>query len=221
MFLQFGYAGALRPGVSLILAGCLMRCALLKLGLVLLLIAPTMAQMRSTISTGPIHGGPPHPPGVTFRQNFGHHSHRGNGFGNVVYPYGFYDDFYDEPYRDVVEQPAPVVVVRDAQPAAAPAPAIQPAAVEPRMIEIPEAIAVRSMPIAKAVPAVFIFSDGRRIEAQNYTITDSLLTIKDARRPAVQIPLDQLNVEATLAENHQQGLDLRLPESRSEILIGF
>jgi hypothetical protein len=202
------------------MTGCLMRCALLKLGLVLLLIAPAMAQMRSTISAGPIHGGPPHPPGVIFRQGIGHHFHRGNGFGTVVYPYGFYDNgFYDEPYGDVAERPTPVVVMRDAPPA--PAPPVQLIPVEPKMIEVPEAIAVRSTPLAKPVPAVFILSDGRRIETQNYTITDSLLTIKDPRRPAVQIPLDQLNVEATLAENHQHGLDLQLPESRSEILIGF
>jgi hypothetical protein len=179
-----------------------------------------MAQMRSTISAAPIHGGPPHPPGVTFRQGFGHHFHRGNGFGTVVYPYGFYDDgFYDEPYRDVAEQPTPVVVVRDAPPA--PAQPAQLIPVEPKMIEVPEAVAARTMTFAKAVPAVFILSDGRRIESQNYTITDAFLTIKESRHPATQIPIAQLNVEATLAENHQRGLDLQLPESRSEILIGF
>ena len=176
--------------------------------------------MRSTISAGPIRISRPHPPGVFTRPGFGRHFH-GNSFGTVIYPYGWYDGFYDGGYSEVVEQPAPpVVIVRDAPatiPSAAP---VQIAPVEPKIIDVPEPVAVATG-IAKTPAAIFILSDGRRVESQNYTITDTILTIKEPHRAAMQVPLGQLNLEATLAENHKRGLDLQLPESRSEILISF
>ena len=97
-----------------------MRSAFLRLGVVLLLVTPGFAQMRSTISAGPVRGA--HPGGIISRPEFGRHFHRGNRFGMVVYPFGFYDGYYgyDEPYSEVVEQPAPVVVVRDERPALPP-----------------------------------------------------------------------------------------------------
>jgi hypothetical protein len=206
--------------------GCLMKSALLNFVVALLLVLPGLAQMRSTISAGPIrsagpfNGGRPHPPGIYFRHGFRRHF-GGNGFGTVVYPYGLYDGFYDDGYPDVVEQPAPpVVIVREAPAASAPAPPVALAQAEPKMIDVPEAVAP-SANLTRTPAAVFILSDGRRLESQNYTITDSVLTVKEPHRPAVQVPLSQLNIDATLAENHQRGLDLRLPESRSEIVIGF
>lgn len=201
-----------------------MKSALLHFAVAILLVVPGVAQMRSTISAGPMHSAGPfnggHGPSIAFRPGFGRHFHR-NGFGTIVYPYGFYDDFYDGAYdRSYPEQPPPpVVIVRDA-PAATPPAAVQVAPADPKMIEVPEASTVFSS-LAKTPTAVFILADGRRLESQNYTITDSVLTIKEPHRAAIQVPLGQLNIDATLAENHQRGLDLRLPESRSEILLGF
>lgn len=211
-----------------------MKSALLNFVVAVLLVIPGVAQMRSTISAGPMHapgtfnGSRPHPPGVFFRNGFDRHFH-GNRFGTFIYPVGFYDGFYDDSYNgypEAPEQPTPpVVVIRDA-PAAPPA-AVQAVPAEPKMIEVAEPVAVTSKPgktpvvLTKTPAAVFILSDGRRLESQNYTITDSVLTIKEPYRSAVQVPLSQLNIDATLAENHQRGLDLRLPESRSEILLGF
>lgn len=203
-----------------------MKSTLLTFTVAALLVVPGVAQMRSTNSSGPIHAGRTfnggHGPGIGFRPGFGRHFH-GNRFGTVIYPFGlydgFYDGFYDNGYRDVPDQPAsPVVVVRDAPAATAPATPVPPA--EPKMIEVPEPAKVASN-IARTPAAVFVLSDGRRLETQTYTITDSVLTIKELHRPAMQVPLDQLNVEATLAENHQRGLNLQLPENRSEIVIGF
>ncbi len=198
-----------------------MRSALLRFAIVLSLVAPGVAQMRSTISAGHTHGSPGHSPVIITRPGFGHHLHR-NGFGTVLYPFGLYDGYngYDEPYPEVVEKPAPVVIVRDEAPAAPAAP-VQATPVEPKMIEVPALVAAPANPAARAPAAVFIFTDGRRLEAQSYTITDSILTIKEPRQPAMQIPLDRLNLDATLAENHRRGLDLQLPESRSEIFLGF
>lgn len=212
-----------------------MKSTLLNLAVAVVLVLPGVAQMRSTISAGPMHapgtfqGGAPgtfhggHGPGIAFRPGFGRHFH-GNHFGTVIYPFGlydgFYDGFYDGAYPNEVEQPAPpVIIVRDAPAASAPAAPVV-ALADPKMIEVPAPVAAPSN-LANTPAAVFILSDGRRVQSQNYTITDSILTIKEPHRPAIQIPLDQLNIEATLAENHQHGLDLRLPENKSEIVIGF
>jgi hypothetical protein len=194
-----------------------MRSRLLAFVAGLLLVLPVSAQTRSTISTGPIAR--PNPPsGIRFNNHF----HHGNNFGRTaIYPYGFYDDFYGDRYPEVVEQPAPVVVVRDERPvASAPVmPALPPA--DPKMIEVPSGPNGIAKGPAAPVTAIFILSDGRKIEAQNYTVTDKFLTVKESHRPAVQIPVDQLNVDATLAANHARGLDLQLPESKSEILLSF
>jgi hypothetical protein len=93
---------------------------------------------------------------------------------------------------------------------------------DPKLIEIPESTVRAAIKAPdRTVSTVFVLADGRRIESQNYTVTDSILTIKESHHPALQIPLDQVNVEATLAANRERGLDLQLPESKSEILISF
>jgi hypothetical protein len=195
-----------------------MKSALLRFGVLLSLVVAGMAQMRSTISAGPIHIGRPHPPGIFRQPDFGRRFH-GNGLGTIIYPYGMYDGFYDTGYREVVEQPAPpVVIVRDVS--AGPAAPVQVAPADPKVIDVPEPIVVSSK-VARTPTAIFILSDGRRLESQNYTITDTTLTIQEPHRSAMQVPLDRLNLEATQLENHKRGLDLQFPEGRSEILISF
>lgn len=182
----------------------------------LLLAIPGSAQMRSSVSAGP--AGRPMPPGGGTGIRFSNHMHRGNHFGPVIYPYGFYDDFSYNDRPEVVEQPAPVVVIRDDRPAAPATAAVPPP--DPKIIEVPETLVRTTAPSATPT-AIFIFADGRRVESQNYTITDKLLTVKEAHRPVLQVPLDQLDLDATLAANHERGLELRLPESKSEILLSF
>src|SRR5512146_2080379 len=113
-----------------------MKFVLLSFGVLLVSVVAGVAQMRSTISAGPIRIARPHPPGIFSQQRFGRHFH-GSRFGTVVYPYGIYDDFFNSGYPEVVEQPVPpVIVVRDTPTATAPAAPIQAAPAEPRMIEI-------------------------------------------------------------------------------------
>jgi hypothetical protein len=35
------------------------------------------------------------------------------------------------------------------------------------------------------------------------------------------VPLSAINMDATLAANHQRGLDLQIPENRQQITLGF
>lgn len=197
-----------------------MKLSLLGCAVLLVSVVPGAAQMRSTVSAGPIRTGRPHPPGILWQRDFGRRFH-GNRFGTVVYPYGLYDGFFDSGYPEVVESPAPaVVVVRDAPASTVPAAPIQVAVAEPKVIEVSPSATMFSS-AAKTSPAIFVFKDGRRLESQNYTITDTILTLKEPHRPAMRVLLDQLDIDATVTENRQRGLNLRFPENRSEILIGF
>jgi len=184
-----------------------------------------LGQSRGSISAGSPGMGRPQPPSVFNRPGQFHRGfHRGNGNGTVIYPYGYpfgyYDSFYDDRYAEPVAPPTPVVVVKDDRPPAPPVPVVQPAPVDPKIIEIPDTNA-RTGQASKTIPAVFILTDGRRVETLFYTITDSVLTIKEPHRTAQRIPLSDLNLEATLSANHERGLNLQLPENTSEILISF
>jgi hypothetical protein len=58
-----------------------------------------------------------------------------------------------------------------------------------------------------------IFKDGRPAEQiHNYLLTSTTLTVLDAHRQ--QIPLDDVNLEATVAANRAAGVDFRVPAAR-------
>ncbi len=197
-----------------------MKFALLSCAVLLVAVTPGATQMRSTVSAGPTRIGRPHPPGILSQRGFVRHFH-GNHFGAVIYPYGLYNGFFDNGYPEAVEQPAPpVIVVRDAPASTAPAAPVQVAAAEPKLIEVSPSTTMFSSG-TKTSPAIFVFKNGKRLESQNYTITDTVLTLKEPHRPAMRVLLDQLDIDATVAENRRRGLNLQFPENRSEILIGF
>ena len=61
-----------------------------------------------------------------------------------------------------------------------------------------------------ALPAIFIFKDGRRISAQNYAIAGETLWILD-EHAARKFALDLLDVDATQQANAANGVDIHLP----------
>lgn len=176
----------------------------------------------SVISTGPL----PRGFGFGFGFGFGRHFFNNNPFGGGFlypvgyYPFGYYDNFYGDGYPTEAERPSPVVVVRDERPPQAVVSRPAPVA-EPKLIDVPQVSQFSTNAPARSPAVVFILQDGRRIESQNFTITDSTIFIREGRRPATSIPVDQLNVDATLTANHQRGIDLQLPENHSEILLSF
>jgi cytochrome c biogenesis protein CcmG, thiol:disulfide interchange protein DsbE len=66
---------------------------------------------------------------------------------------------------------------------------------------------------------VFVLSSGERLETHDYMLTaDSVrVTLGDQRRT---ITMSALDVKATLAANHERGIDLKFPASRHEIFLG-
>jgi hypothetical protein len=140
--------------------------------------------------------------------------HRHDGFGSIfLVPYS---DWYDGPVG--YEQPdaeamrngpvPPVEILRTPEP---PIPKAQ-------VIEIP---GVADSTAAKVLPpTIFVLANGERLETRRYVLTASNLSVRIDRQQRT-VPLDMLDVNATIAANHENGIDLRIPADRNEISLGF
>jgi hypothetical protein len=87
-----------------------------------------------------------------------------------------------------------------------------------QLIEIPN---VEMTAVRKPLPAtVFILKSGERLEAQRYLLTASsvLLTLQ---RDQKNIPLQMVDLDATIAANQERGINFRIPSDRNEISVRF
>jgi hypothetical protein len=202
------------------------RGALFTLLVASLLAVPSWAQRGGGGHAGGGHASGGHSgaqgrSGFGVRRGFGSRRFAGDrgrwnnyGYGYVDYPYFFPDDSYDgeQDASAPADQPAaPVIVqrVRDERP---PRP-LPPA----QVINIPSAgsTTAKSLP-----PTVFILNNGERLESDRYVLTANSLSI-NVRRSLRTIPVDVINIDATLAANRDQGVDLRIPNDRNEISLRF
>lgn len=206
------------------------RAALFTLLAASVLSAPSWAQHGggghaggSHLSGG--HSGAPHGRAGSGARHSGFGSRRfdragWNNYGYGGYPYFFGDDWYDgyegqegqqEGDAPADRPPAPVVVqrIREERP---PKP-LPPA----QVIDIPSAgsSVARSLP-----PTVFILNNGEKFESDRYVLTANNLSV-NVHRSLRTIPLDLLDIDATLAANHDRGIDLRVPNDRNEISLRF
>jgi hypothetical protein len=145
-----------------------------------------------------------------------------NALGYPGYGVGYLDPFwydYDEPDFNYeppppLEPPAPPMLMPP--PPAPPEPQRIPS--NPKMMEVPGAKAEAA---AKPLPpAVFILSNGERIESRQYLITSERVQLTVDRHER-SIPLDQLDLKATTAADRERGIDLRIPVNSSEVSLGF
>ena len=87
----------------------------------------------------------------------------------------------------------------------------QRAAIQPspaQLIEIPNASkAAHRQPLPATI---FVLMNGEKLEAEGYLLTASSLsaTLQHSQRT---IPLEMLDLQATLTANRERGLDLRIP----------
>ena len=97
----------------------------------------------------------------------------------------------------------------------------QRAAIQPppaQLIEIPNASkAAHRQPLPATI---FVLMNGEKLETQHYVLTANSLcaTVQPIERT---IPLEVLDLQATLAANRERGLDLRIPENRNEVSVRF
>ncbi len=146
----------------------------------------------------------------------------GNYWGYSPYAYGGLDPYWEigepeEPQTSSSAQPAVIVVRGPEQTAPAPP------APSPKVIEVPPAKNAEGKQVAASTPtppAVFILTNGERLEAKRYLLTQDILQIQQGRNQQT-IPLDALNLPATIAANHERGIDLEVPENRNQLTLGF
>jgi len=142
------------------------------------------------------------------------HSNRVRRFDN----FGSYFLPYDEPFgyeneasysqEAPNELPPQVVTLRAAE---TPIPKGQ-------LIEIPggaNAATRKELP-----PTIFILANGERLEARRFVLTADFLSISMGRQHR-NVPVDMLDINATISANRDIGIDLRIPDDRNEISVSF
>lgn len=162
--------------------------------------------MQAQRVVGSSHGGfgRPHPVRGFAGSGVRHHG----GYGAYFLPY--YDGFgYEQgEYEAPPREPEPVVVQRTPEP---PVPKGQ-------VIEI--AAAANAGPVKEMPPAIFILSNGERIESRRFLLTADSLSVRVDRQERT-MPLGQVDLHATIAANHERGIELRIPDDRNEISLSF
>jgi hypothetical protein len=123
---------------------------------------------------------------------------------------------YDEPFdyeqpetEAVTNAPVPPVVIPQT-----PAPPVPKA----QVIEIP--VVANSTAVKMLPPTIFILANGERLETRRFLLTANNLSFSIDRRQRT-IPLDGLDLDATIAANQERGIDLRIPADRNEISLSF
>jgi hypothetical protein len=196
----------------------MLRTAALAL-LVLFFLPVSLRAQRASVSAGSSARSaismPSHVHGFTGHGGFAHAHHR-HGYGPVVYPYYWP---YDYEEKTDYERPSTVVKVqRETAPAVNAPPAPEPVVPKAQVIEIPVAANFAG---DKPLPlTIFILTNGERLETNRFLLTAANLSVNVERRQRT-IPLDQLNLEATVAANHSRGIELQVPSDRNEISIRF
>jgi hypothetical protein len=69
-------------------------------------------------------------------------------------------------------------------------------------------------------PAMFVLKSGERLEARRFLLTATSLSMNINRQQRV-IPLDALDLDATIAANRQRGVTLQSPADHNEICLSF
>jgi hypothetical protein len=86
------------------------------------------------------------------------------------------------------------------------------------MVEVPGSNAsVAAKPVP---PTIFILTNAERLETRRFVLTASNLSVSVDRRQRV-IPIDMVDIDATIAANRERGIDLRIPVDPSEISLSF
>ncbi len=217
------------------------RAALFTLLAASLLSTPGLAQHGGGGHGGGGHAGGghvsgSHTAGVPGRSGFGGHRAGGRfgsrrfagnrgawnnyGYGGIGdYPYFLPDDWYDGDgpydgqYGDAPADSAPPQVIVQRVREERPAKPVPPA----QVINIPST----SSAVPKALPpTVFILTSGERLESERFVLTANSLSV-NVHRSLRTIPLDMLDLDATVAANRDRGIDLRIPNDHNEISLRF
>jgi hypothetical protein len=97
-------------------------------------------------------------------------------------------------------------------------PVLAPSGNGAKVIEVPR---TEASPLSKRSPkTLFVFANGERLEADHYTIDAGFLHLADGGHERT-VRLGTLDIKTTLVVNRERGIELKIPQSRSEITIAF
>ncbi|MBV9180497.1 MAG: hypothetical protein JO356_04230 [Acidobacteria bacterium] len=169
--------------------------------------------------------------GRPFRGRTFHGSHARNGYSGA-WPYWGWGSYDGIDYGDSIEpqggEPAPREIIPERKQEPLP---------EPELLELQGNQWVRVTTFKTAIsetephpvtpkplsPAVLIFRDGHREEIDSYSIIGAILYTKGdywtTGSWTRSIQVSDLNLTATLKENHARGLSFDLPSGPSEVII--
>ncbi|MGA7459496.1 MAG: hypothetical protein WBW69_04680 [Candidatus Korobacteraceae bacterium] len=100
------------------------------------------------------------------------------------------------------------------------APAPDPNAPQAVIWEAPETPGKKQPPAQPTPPAVFVLSNGDRVETARYMVTMNSVRVEQNGMQRT-VPLSELNVDATVAANKARGLNIKFPTDKSQIMLGF
>ncbi len=161
------------------------------------------------------HTGGTHSHGFARNREAGHGRNQQEQYGFGAFPY-FLPDYEtgwpeeEEPAQE--PNRAPLVRVHDETRDREPAPPL-PA----QVIEIPNDSNAETKPLPATV---FVLTNGERVETQRYLLTASSVSLT-LHRSQRTIPLQMVDLDATVAANRDRGIDLRIPNDRNEISLRF
>ena len=88
----------------------------------------------------------------------------------------------------------------------------------PKLIEVPQGETTSTA--RPKIVAVFIFTNGNRIESDDYLITkDAVFINKNGQK--TRYPMNTVDREATKSANQARGVDIVFPKSKSEFNLDF
>jgi hypothetical protein len=87
-----------------------------------------------------------------------------------------------------------------------------------QVIDIPSAANSKAARLQS--PTIFILINGERLESRRFLLSASNLSVSIDRHRRT-IPIEMLDLQATMAANRQRGIDLRIPANRNEIVLSF
>jgi hypothetical protein len=143
--------------------------------------------------------------------------HSRRGYGAALFPYFLADDqafWYGQPETQEMTA-APEMLEPGAlgqwRPRELPP-------IKPKLIEVPASTATATT--AKPLPTIFILISGEQVESRRFLLTANNLSVSIDRHERI-IPIEMLNLEATVAANRERGVDLRIPSDPNEISLSF
>ena len=98
------------------------------------------------------------------------------------------------------------------------------AAVEPpkpsgmKVIDVPPD--KNSRPGQPLPKAVFVLTNGERLESDRYTMDPKYLHVAVEGEERI-VPMNSVDLKATESANHARGIDLKIPTSKSEVFVSF